>query len=131
MVCRLVLKEMCLPPTPRAKPLIPLAFINKCIHSYFDFGHLSSNKPSEIDKGHLTGKKLKQSASQMTALLRVLPFIIFHKCPEEKLELLLKLIQLVDSCLAFIMNFVDIDELEKGLKILEMLLKLYIQERKH
>jgi hypothetical protein len=44
--------------------------------------------------------------------MRFLPFVIYNRCPEEKLKLLLKLIRLIDLCVAFEMCDADIQKLE-------------------
>jgi len=114
-VCRLPLRGLCLPPAPRCKPIMRLQDLNRTIESLCDFGHLNVSRPSLIDKGHITGSKLKQSAAQMLVLMRVLPFIVYGRLPDSKLNLLLKLIQLIDALLAFQFNEAEVDALEESI----------------
>lgn len=87
--------------------------LNDTIENLCDFGHLNVSRPSLIDKGHITGSKLKQSAAQMLVLMRVLPFIVHGRLPETKVNLLLKLIQLIDALLAFQFHEAEVDGLEE------------------
>lgn len=110
-VCRLLLRDLCLPSKPRAKPLLKLEELNHAIESMFDFGHLNVSRPSTIEKSHITGRKLKQSAAQMLVLMRLLPFVVHNRLPDAKLELLLKLIRFIDASMAFEYANADINQL--------------------
>lgn len=112
LVCRRLLRELCLPPKKNVKPLLHIDQLNTFIGELCNFGHLSAEKPSYIDIGHIKGAKLKQSASQMLVLMRILPMIIYNRLPDEKLQLLLKLIHVVDACMAFQFTQADIQRLE-------------------
>lgn len=119
MVCRLVLKDVCFPPTPkgkRMKPLIPLSVVNDIIQNVCDFGHLNVSRPSPIEPSHVKGRKLKQSASQMLLLLYILPFIVFKVLPKKKLDIIHKLIKLVNLCMQFEVSNADIDLLRTSIE---------------
>ncbi|XP_034236312.1 uncharacterized protein LOC117642339 [Thrips palmi] len=129
-VCRLLLKDLCLPPAPRAKPILTFDELNHVFESLCNFGHMQVNKPSPIEKGHVTGSKLKQSAAQMLVLMRVLPFVVHNRLPDEKLELILKCNRLVDNSMAFVFTDAEITELENLIEEFGKLFKkLYPRHR--
>jgi hypothetical protein len=120
LLCRLILKEMCIPPPPdpstpkkRKKPKVELSYVNDVIQSVCDFGHLNRNRPSIIDKTHLTSGELKQSAAQMFVLVHVLPFIALNNIDEEKQNLLLLLLKIIHIVMSFVITTEDLSKLEQ------------------
>ncbi|XP_034250241.1 uncharacterized protein LOC117650753 [Thrips palmi] len=104
VLCRRILKDLCFPPQRqgrRVTPLLSLDFVNKLIQSKCDLGHYETSRPSVIEASHVNGKKLRQSASQMMVLLHLMPFIVHNICPQEKLDLIIQCIKLVNLCKSY------------------------------
>lgn len=132
LLCRLLLKELCLPQTleseeshpgtsstkkkSRKKALLPLKLLNQFLQEECDYGHLSVSKPSPIEISHLK-KKLKQSASQMIVLLHVMPFIVYSRLPQERLDLLLEFQDVVNLTTMFEMEEARVVSMETAIEI--------------
>ncbi|KAK3924618.1 Phosphomethylpyrimidine synthase [Frankliniella fusca] len=115
-LCRLLIRDLCLTQKDSSgkvisKPKYSLKFLSDFFKERCNFGHLNVNKPSEIEKSHLSSK-LKQSAAQMYVLGHILPFFT-KDLPDEKHQLLLKLLKILDITMLFEIKEENILELEQ------------------
>lgn len=132
LMCRLLLREACFPVVsgegnnrrgPNKKKVLKLEDVNKTILNYCDFGHLNVDRPSRIEKSQVTGQKLKQSAAQMLLLIRIIPYILLHYRSPQKLELLRRLIAILNLCMAHELTLTDVQKMDDEVEAFGLLFK--------
>lgn len=67
--------------------------------SSFDYGPLKRDKPGVIKTEHLNNN-LRQTASQMFLLAHIVPFLLHRKCDSSKFKNFIRLLMIVNICLA-------------------------------
>ncbi|KAK3916659.1 Zinc finger protein CRM3 [Frankliniella fusca] len=90
---------------------LTLKTINTVIQG-FDYGDLIKDRPGPIKPKHLTSS-LRQNASQLFLLVHVIPFIVEGNCDEPHLRNYVRLLTIVNLCMARVLTDGDIDILRK------------------